>query len=232
MPIIVDRNMDYRILQNIKNRFPQKNIIKSYRLSTVSGSLATHPDIQIHYLNWDTAVCAPECYEYYKSELSAHGVSVIRGATDPGNTYPDDIAYNVARAGNYVIANLRYTDPEIIKYYKGCGYEFLNTRQGYAKCNTCIADDRTVITEDMNIFRLISGLEGFRAMKLECGSVRLDGFPYGFIGGASGLVDGVLVFCGKPRGTKITDFLIKNRIEYFFGSENELIDYGSIICRR
>ena len=68
MPIIVDRNMDYRILQNIKNRFPQKNIIKSYRLSTVSGSLATHTDIQIHYLNWDTAVCAPECYEYYKSE--------------------------------------------------------------------------------------------------------------------------------------------------------------------
>lgn len=65
MPIIVDNNMDEEIINALRRKFPQKKLIKSFPLTSISAPLNTHPDIQIHFLNSNTAVCAPECYDYY-----------------------------------------------------------------------------------------------------------------------------------------------------------------------
>ena len=155
MPIIVDNNMDEEIINALRRKFPQKKLIKSFPLTSISAPLNTHPDIQIHFLNSNTAVCAPECYDYY-AQFSKNIDNLLCGTLVPENTYPLDVAYNVARVGNYVISNIRYTEPKIIEYYQSHGYTILNTKQGYAKCNLCIADRYAVITEDANIYSVLS----------------------------------------------------------------------------
>ena len=93
MPIIVDNNMDEEIINALRRKFPQKNLIKSFPLTSISAPLNTHPDIQIHFLNSNTAVCAPECYDYY-AQFSKNIDNLLCGTLVPENTYPLDVAYN------------------------------------------------------------------------------------------------------------------------------------------
>lgn len=231
MPIIIDKKMKSELIDGLKSFFPNKAIIKSYELSGLSGALSTHPDIQIHFVDYHTAVCAPECFEYYRSNLGKYGINVVCGKINPENTYPNDIAYNVARLGNYVLSNTRYTEPKILEYYKG-KYKIVNTRQGYAKCSLCIAGDNAAVTEDPNLYSVLSEIDGIKVYKAEKGMILLDGYQYGFIGGASGLVDGTLVFCGSMNDDGIIEFLNDNGIKFVSISGERLTDYGSIICRR
>lgn len=232
MPVIIDRNMDAEFIGAIRSVFPKRTIIKSYYLSGINGALSTHPDIQIHFLNGKTAVCAPECFNYYKKNLSRFGIDVVMGETSPENTYPADIAYNVARVGIYVISKMQNTEPKILEYYQSHKkYRLINTKQGYAKCNLCIAGSNAVITEDENLFGILSELGDIKVLKTEKGRVSLRGYEYGFIGGASGLIDDIAVFCGKlPRS--IIDFLDVNNIKYCCLAQSGLVDYGSIIAAR
>lgn len=228
MPIIVDNNMDEEIINALRRKFPQKNLIKSFPLTSISAPLNTHPDIQIHFLNSNTAVCAPECYDYY-AQFSKNIDNLLCGTLVPENTYPLDVAYNVARVGNYVISNIRYTEPKIIEYYQSHGYTILNTKQGYAKCNLCIADRYAVITEDANIYSVLSDVLNIECLAVEKGNVLLPGYPYGFIGGASGLVEDTLVFTGKITDNRIIKFLEEREIDFFEAGNGQLKDFGSII---
>ncbi len=231
MPIIIDKKMKSELISGLKSFFPNKVIIKSYELSGVSGAISTHPDLQIHFVDYNTAVCAPECFEYYRSNLGKYGINVIRGNINPKNTYPNDIAYNVARLGNYVLSNTRYTEPKILEYYKG-KYKIVNTRQGYARCSLCIASENTAITDDPSLYSVLSKFEEIKIYKAEKGMILLDGYNYGFIGGASGLIDGTLTFCGSMNDDGIIKFLDDNGIKFVSISGESLTDYGSIICRR
>ena len=227
MAIIIDRTCDQEIIDSISRKFPSENIIKTSKLKNISDATATHPDMQIHFVNDNMAYCAPECFEYYSRAFS--GVTIICGETTPRDTYPMDIAYNAARLGNYVIANTRYTDHKILEYYKEHGFEIINTRQGYAKCSLGIMSDNAVITGDSGLYRLLSKLSDIKCHKTSQENVILPGYKNGFIGGASGLVRNTAVFFGEPAAD-IKKFLSEMNIEYFCAHDGRLRDYGTLIC--
>ncbi len=225
--IIIDKNCCREIIDNIERRFPGNNIVRTIELKNISNATATHPDMQIHFFSKSCAVCAPECFEYYKKSLQ--NITVISGEMTPSDTYPSDIAYNAARLGNYVISNTRYIEPVILEYYKRHGFKIIDTRQGYAKCSLCIVSGAAAITEDASIFRSLSELPDINVLQIKPGSVELSGYDHGFIGGASGLIGSTLVFFGSVSG-EIRAFLNSLNIEYFQASYGKLKDYGSILC--
>lgn len=146
--------------------------------------------------------------------------------------YPDDCAYNFAVCGKNIIGNINCADKHIKGIIKSEGLNVIETKQGYAKCNICIVSDNAIITEDKGIAKVCKST-GIDVLLLETNSVKLNGYKYGFIGGASGKYKNKLYFCGSiekhPEYLKIFNFCSKYGVTLVSLSDEDLYDYGSII---
>ena len=76
----------------------------------------------------------------------------------------------------------------------------LKVRQSYVKCSCIVLDDKAMITSDPSIYRALNGT--FDVLKTSNENIFLNGFSCGFIGGASGVVDNTILFCGDIRKHK------------------------------
>lgn len=195
--------------------------------SAISG----HPDIAFHHLDENSAVASPEVYEYYCKLFGKK--HIIKGTSSIKSTYPEDIAYNAARVGNAVFLNEKFTDNSIIDYYIKKGIKLINVKQGYSKCSICIISENAIITEDTSIAKAAKKNE-IDVLKINSGYIHLKNFPYGFIGGASGLIaDNTVAFCGNiqlhPNYKDILNFCENHKVKICSLYDNEIEDIGSII---
>lgn len=202
-------------------------LIESVRLSNVSPAVSCHPDMQIVKVG-NRWICSPDCYEYYKKYISSD--KLIKGKTELKQLYPCDIAYNVAATEDVAIHNFKYTDKEIMA---NCNLENINVSQGYSKCNICIVSNRAFITSDEGIYRELIK-HNCDVLLISPGNILLPGYDYGFIGGASGLLDDkTLAFCGNVYlhndGKRIYEFCRRYGVEIVCLTDRELIDIGTII---
>ncbi len=229
MNFIIDRTMPDIMVKKLEKI---GNVYKSAVINAVDGSVASHPDLQIHFLTQTMAVCGRTVFDYYK-KLLPHNIELYAGKADIGDTYPQICAYNIARVGEFVICNLKYAEKSIIDFYERQGKKIINVKQGYTKCNICPVSDNTFITEDMGIHNAVQNIYGLESVLLPAGSVRLNGFDYGFIGGATGFAENKVIFCGSlsdsPHREEILSAINKCEVEYFELSDDSLYDYGSII---
>ncbi len=196
----------------------------------INNALSTHPDIQIHFLNSNTAICEPTTYSYYKKLMPGH-IRLISGKSRCTSTYPKDCAYNVTRIGQHIFANTGSADATLLDYYQKEKFKIHHVRQGYTKCNTCIISDQSVITEDVGLHNIFIE-NNIRSFLIENGGVALEGYQYGFIGGASGS-DGKNVYFsglieGHPWGDEIKRFIKEEGKEVFSLSKDKLRDNGSM----
>ncbi len=230
MAVIVDCNADAKIFSALKKL--NINCYKSASIDELYLPINTHSDMQIHFVDEKNAVVAPLLYDYYQSILPKT-ISLYPGKNNPEGTYPFDCAYNVAKVGKRLVGNLSYTDPVIIDFYKNLGYDLINTKQGYTKCNLCIVDDNSVITEDEGLRKTLTDA-GVSVLKVPVGAVGLKGFPYGFIGGCSGFLDKKqLAFFGDILSTEygmdIFDFVKSRNVDIICLSQTKPEDYGSLL---
>lgn len=230
MAVIIDNCASTEILETLTRLNVQ--YYKSMSLDFLYKPVNTHPDMQIHFIDDYTAVCAPSVYSYYSSVLP-ECINIIKGEVNPGGTYPHDCAYNVVRLGKKVIGHLKYTDNKIIEIYSKRGLEFINVKQGYTKCNLCVVDSNSVITEDEGLTKVLLR-HGVDVLTIQGGQVELSGFENGFIGGASGFVSkNCLAFCGKINRLKeyeeIKEFVERREVKFVSLSETKLMDYGSLL---
>lgn len=200
-------------------------IIPTTPLAHLYDEIRSHADIQIHAAG-ERLICAPEVYMYYKERLK--GADIVCGAREIGAEYPADILYNACGMGDTVICRKAHTAPEIQREYG----RVLDTRQGYAKCSICVVGERAAVTADEGIYKLLIN-NGFDALKIRPGGIRL-GRMDGFIGGASGLLgDGLIVFAGDlmthPDGAEIAAFCRSAGGYAVSLGKGELFDVGSII---
>ncbi len=207
-------------------------VIPTVKLDCLYDAVASHADMQIHYLGDNRFVCAPEAYDHYK-KLLPHGFTLIKGSAKLNSKYPDDIAYNAAALKDCVICKSRCTAIEILETYGSKGADILNAAQGYAKCSTCIVSGHAIITSDKSIARAAEK-HSIDVLKIREGYIKLQGMNYGFIGGASGLIDrNVLAFNGElsthPDGDNIRSFCKNHGVEIVELKKGILTDIGSII---
>ncbi len=228
--IIVDCRADNETIKELQKT--GSTVITTVKLDCLYDAVASHADMQIHYLGDDRFVCAPETYSHYK-KLLPHGFTLIKGSARLSSKYPDDIAYNAAALKDCVICKSRCTATEILETYGSKGTDILNAAQGYTKCSTCVVNGHAIITADSSIASAAEK-HNVDVLGIREGHIELRGMNYGFIGGASGLIErNVLAFNGElsthSDGDNIRSFCKNHGTEVVELKKGILTDIGSII---
>lgn len=200
-------------------------IIYSKKIKTMTGPLSTHPDIQICKINDKLFIAEESVFKYYENKLSKYGIIIKSGKSILDDKYPNDSFYNAAIKENIAIHNFKITDEEVLN---NINVEKINVKQGYSKCNTLFTKTG-IITSDKGIYKKIKNM---RKLLISPGYIDLEGYDYGFIGGASGYFDKIY-FLGNiynhPDFEKINRFLKEEDTDFEILSEDNLKDYGSLI---
>ncbi len=157
-------------------------------------------------------------------------IIAIDGIKSP---YPDDVKLNCRQFGTKILCNINTAAPEITDFAYKSSFELIHCNQGYAACSTVKLNDTSAITDDESIYNTLTA-NGIDCIKVSKGSVKLNGFDYGFIGGCCGLTEkNKIVFTGNIEKHSDADiikkFLNKYSIEYICLTDDELIDIGGII---
>ncbi len=225
--VLIDFRTDLETIKEL-NRIGY-SVYKTTPVNSLYEEVKGHADMQIHFIN-SKAICAPETYNYYNM-LNFDGIELIKGSKPLKPTYPDDVLYNVCNIGKYVISRPLCTAIEIFSEYRSLKKEFLNARQGYAKCSICVVNENSAITADNGMYKLLKS-NGINVLKIKEGYVSLYNMK-GFIGGASGLINNILYFNGDikthPDYENIKSFCNNVGVDIYSLNKGPLIDIGTIM---
>lgn len=217
----------------IDNGLENCHIIRYPASERILNSTADHPDLRICRITGSLAVVSPDLPDSFITALNNLGIETVKGEKIPFGKYPDDIPYNCAVTENFAVHNFKYCDPVIVSTLKKLNKKLIDVKQGYSKCSVCFAGKNTVITEDPEIAQAVND-NGYRSLLIGRGSIRLEGFDYGFFGGATGLIEpDTLLINGKLSTHKscelITKFTKENNITIVELNKDHITDAGSII---
>lgn len=139
-----------------------------------------------------------------------------------GNKYPEDILLNFLHLNNTLYGKLSAIDKNLLDYCKENNIRTVNINQGYARCSTLVLNKKAVITSDLSIEKALKK-DGVEVLLISSGSIVLDGYDYGFIGGASGKIEeNTIAFFGN-----VTSHPDYKKIENFCDNHNLSIN---VIC--
>lgn len=209
-------------------------IIQSDMNLTVDERIATHADISVHHLKDNCIICDNSQQKLMK-KLFNMGMNVMNSQSegDSLKRYPFDCALNFTRISQNLIGKQSVICSELNQFAKSEGLNLINVHQGYCKCSTVVIDKDAFITDDRSIYK--SGIEnGFDCLYISKGSVHLNGFDYGFIGGACVKTSkNNLLFFGDIRKhndfRRIDEFLKHRDCTYDFIKDYPLTDIGGMI---
>lgn len=206
-------------------------IIEIGRTDAVYSAIASHADIYLCKIR-DELIVAPEQYPLIGKALLQCGAKVSCGASPLGSRYPANVKYNAAQLGEYLIHNFSHTDPLILEKAKEAELQTIRVKQGYTKCNLVVVDEKSAITSDVGLASVL-GRYGIDILLISQGHVALPGFPYGFLGGATGRVGKEIIFNGNLSAhldfEDITSFISERKLQAVWFEDYPLQDIGSII---
>lgn len=202
---------------------------------TLPEGVASHPDMLIFILGKKIITSK----NYYKSnrraidEILTYGqFELVLSSEELGEKYPNDVIFNAAKVGRYLIANTKYTAKEILLLADDNALTVIDIKQGYSKCSICVVSDSAVITSDSGIYKTLLEKTCLDVLKISEGFVDLPPYNYGFIGGATGEDFENVYFCGNlnthPDGEKIKMFCEKHSKNAVSLSSGTLTDIGTI----
>lgn len=197
----------------------------------LQSGVSEHADMLCSYLGGGKFLLA-------KSQSELSGVLMRWGADvcyideTLGFDYPKDIALNFLLLGGRVFGRPDSLSKKAVDYFKANSIKMVNVKQGYTRCSCAVVNENAVITQDEGIENALKS-EGVDVLRISCGGIRLDGYDYGFIGGACGLIDkDRLLFFGDISKhndcQRIKSFLAKHGCSFECLS-GELVDIGGII---
>ena len=200
----------------------------------LSAPIASHPDMLLFRMD-NRLFCHEEYYKIAKGEidkiLNASGLLLC--LTDDGVSadYPHDVSLNLVFTGNLLIGKSDTISKKVKEYAEGRHIPILSVKQGYSKCCSVVLD-HTIITADTGIEAAASSA-GLDTLLVSSGDVTLPPYPYGFLGGASGVCGKTVFFCGSidrhPDGASITAFCRSHGYEVISLSNEPLFDAGTIL---
>ena len=196
-------------------------------------AVRNHPDLYLSHLSG-------ECLVRFQNGCSADrdlpcgivDVNILLSKTDV-LSYKDEAAFNCVSIGEDVICNPKLIHPEVLKKASELSKRIIPVKQGYTKCNVCVVDEKSVITEDNGICKVLRKF-GYDVLLINVGAVELRGHEYGFVGGACGKISNdKLAFFGciekHPEYQRIYEFLKARGVTPISLSDEKLSDYGSLI---
>lgn len=197
----------------------------------LSPAVASHPDILFSVIGERQILTD---YNYLKENeaffqtLAEKGVEITACKQRLSEKYPCDVLFDAIKTDRLLVGNLKYTAPEL---FVGSA-KAVNVKQGYALCSTLLMENAAVCA-DKGICSVLSE-NGYNVLQITPGDILLEGCDYGFIGGASAVLEDIktVVFFGNvrahPDGEKIISFCRKNGYAVCFDESLPLTDYGSV----
>ena len=153
--------------------------------------------------------------EYYKeneelfSFIAETGKKLILTDEPVGDKYPDDVLLN----GLFLSEVLYGRTDRLSKLLTGPAGKCEYVRQGYTRCSVLKVSENAAVTSDRGIASALVK-NGIDVLKISEGNILLDGFPYGFIGGASFTYENTVYFfgdlAGHPDHEAISDFISRH----------------------
>ena len=222
-------DVDDLALKSIFNELSIKAVPVT-RNELLDSPVDKHADILANYVGKSTFLVDKNQKELCSFIENNVGKSVV--IENIKSPYPDDCLLNFADIGEYIICNRSILTEEIVKYLPDKA--IIDVKQGYSKCSVCICSHNTIITDDKSVYNAVLQYNNINSLLIEKGSVRINKYDYGFIGGCCGLIDkNTLLFNGDlslhSDFDKIKKFLYDNGINYIDIKGKPLTDIGSII---
>lgn len=217
----INGNVSNEILNNLSMYVENITLLPSFSL--LPAPVSSHADMLMYKLN-DSLLIHRQYYEMNFNLFKTVDVTL----TDEyiSNIYPHDILLNCLKLNSTVYCKADY----ISKYIKSDAEKIVNVKQGYARCSTCIINEHAIITADRSIARNVIDTD---VLLIKEGYIKLQGYDYGFIGGASINMDGKILFLGDikrhPDCNNMIKFCEKHNVEVISLSNEMLYDYGSMV---
>ncbi len=189
-----------------------------------------HADMLASYIGKSTFLSDKHQIELCKFIEDNNGKSVI--IDNIKSPYPNDCLLNFADIGDYIICNKSILTEQIFNLLPN--KTIIDVKQGYSKCSVCICGYNTIVTDDISVYNAVLQYDNINSLLLEKGSVHINKYDYGFIGGCCGLINkNLLLFNGDlslhSDFDKIKKFLYDNNVNYIDIKGKPLTDIGSII---
>lgn len=191
----------------------------------------SHPDMLFIHLKNNKCIVQRSSTDLVK-KMSKLGFEVFLTKNNYTSSYPNDIGLNSTFIGNYLIGRVESIDKVLLDFALQNNIKLINVNQGYSKCSICVVDENSIITEDESIYKTLKSK--LDILKIESGSVLLNGYNYGFLGGCTGLINkNLLAINGEIKTHKnynqISAFLKERKVEIISLKPGALEDIGSII---
>ena len=206
--LIIDsriREIEYKYLSQFFN------IIKLPLSDDVYEEISGHSDIFYTKIN-GKIIAAPN------AEIKTD--NFIIGQNKVEKEYPKDVLYNVCQIGNKIIGS-KYTDKSIAPD--------ILVKQGYVKCSVAVTSDKSCITSDKGIEKILKQ-NNIDTLYVEENNIKLlktDGSisnMKGFIGGATLVFDNKFVLFGDSDNLANKEKILKHLNNYSL----ELIEFEGL----
>lgn len=201
----------------------------------IDEHLSAHADLSVLHAGGETLFLAPYLKgNAFASQLESRGAQLDYPVMRQECKYPGDAQFNCSVVGKSVICNPKTAAFHIVDYLTNSEMKnLIPVHQGYSRCAVCIVDRESVITADRGIAKAARA-GGLQVLLIQEGHVRLDGYAYGFIGGAAiKLASDKLAFTGRldshPDRDAILRFLSNRGVEPVYLSHGPAFDIGSAI---
>lgn len=193
--------------------------------------VASHPDMLFSVFG-DGSLLTDRNYfinnpDFFKA-LAEKSVRMVLSRDELKGEYPRDVLFDAIRTEKLLIGNLKYTARELFSD----DITAVNVRQGYALCSTLLMKG-SAISADGGICKALSE-NGYEVLRISAGGIVLDGYGYGFIGGASAVLNEckTVVFFGNVSahadGERIISFCKERGYNVLFDESYPLTDLGGV----
>ena len=205
-------------------------VVSVTRNELLDSPVSKHADILANYVGKSTFLVDKNQNELCSFIKNNNGkLFIVDNIKSP---YPNDCLLNFADIGDYIICNKSILTEDIAEIIPD--KPIIDVKQGYSKCSVCICSRNTIITDDKSVYNAVLQYDNINSLLIEKGSVHINKYDYGFIGGCCGLIDkNLLLFNGDlslhSDFDKIKKFLYDNGINYIDIKGKPLTDIGSII---
>lgn len=206
--------------------------IYSKSADKLSVPVNAHADISVLPFGGKHFILDKSQTELFK-KLKALGANPQFSYESIADGYPQEARLNCVRIGNRLFGNPKTMDAKILEYCKNCKVSICAVNQGYTKCSVAVIAENALITDDVGIAHMAKS-EKMDVLSVEKGSILLNGYPYGFIGGCCSLAaKDILLFTGNwqrhSNAEAISAFLQNYHIYPESLSNGKLTDIGSFI---
>ncbi len=206
---------------------------KSFRVLTLppfdalDNAVASHADMLLCPIG-EALAAHSDYYSENRAIFDENYIKIVTIAESASKKYPNDILLN----GLFLSENLYGRIDKLSKTLVRSAKKAVFTRQGYTRCSVCKLSERAIITADPSIANAASE-NGVDVLQISSGNIVLDGYDYGFIGGASFTYNNTVFFFGRieshPDFDKIRDFAAKHSVKLVSLSDKPLYDIGGAV---